>query len=204
MTYPTRAPWATGTMFTYATPPFTGSARKLVLHTMEVAEPAWPRYNNGGGLPHMSWNPGGRAYRQHIPFDRSARTLRSPGVPRSPNINAGVTIQVEIAGFAAAVSDYPDSWYDEVALRVGWLCDNLGIPRSFPLRFTDSPNESVQVDWATWAATSGVVGHQHAPYNDHWDPGDIATRLAPRLADAPVPPKPGAPAFPYPPGQCLF
>lgn len=93
-------------------------------------------------------------------------------------------IQVEIVGYAASVAGYDDAWYRNLREFLGRRCAELGIPYVFPRRFAESYGDAVNVRCtpAEWLDPNlvGIVGHCHAPENDHWDPGPLdLARLAP-------------------------
>jgi len=171
------APWATRSLVLTSTPRFTGSARKITMHSMECGTHrqrcCWPTYGYGSGTPHLSVCPETDQARQHIPFDRSARAMKSPGGGRSPNINSGLNIQVEVSAWARDLERYNDDWYRQLAWWLSRLCENLRIPKTFPFDVGYSSTR-YRVDWPTWRDASGIVFHQNAPFNDHWDaPYDI-------------------------------
>lgn len=174
-----RVPWAAWSPFPgRAGGSTSGNARKITLHTTEGS--GWPSYGGGGSAPHLTVNPATGEARQHIDLDKSAYALSSPGAPTSPNMNAGlIHVQIEIIGYAAQAPTYSRDWYTRLAQWVGWLCDELGVPKAAPWPFAAS-STAVRQTWDTYAAGSGIVGHGHAPYNDHWDPGalDIGLLLA--------------------------
>ena len=182
-------PWATPqTWAAYPGGPITGTARKITLHTTEST--SFPGYSGGAKAPHLTLNPATGEARQHVPLTRSSRALVSPGQPRSPNINAGQHIQIELIGYAARTPGYPDDWYRRLAGWLHWLCADTGTPRVFPWPFSTS-STAVRQSWDRYAPTSGIMGHGHAPFNDHWDPGRLDTqRLARFMGDLDPTPTP--------------
>lgn len=166
------APWATKkTISGQAGQSFTGTARKITLHTTEGS--GLPNYASGGGTPHFTVNPATSEAWQHIALNRSAYTLKSPGTPNSPNINAGVNIQFEIIGYAKNTPAYNDAWYSKLAFWVNWVCDDIGVPKSFFSQFVPNSSGSTRQSQSTWFPASGITGHQNVPGNDHWDPGGL-------------------------------
>jgi hypothetical protein len=185
-------PWATRqTWAGYSGGTLTGSARKITLHTTETL--GWPSYGAGASAPHLTLNPATGEARQHIALNRSARALASPGAPTSPNMNAGSPhIQIEIIGYASQTPNYSDAWYRKLAEWVKWLCDDWRVPVAFPFVFIPSPSGATRQSWSTYAPANGIVGHQHAPFNNHWDPGGIdVARLRKFMAEGTVDPDPG-------------
>lgn len=170
--------------------PIYGTARKLTLHTMEcggVNQPCWPTYR-GGGVPHISTTPGIET-RQHISFARSAYALASPGHPRSPNMNAGLHVQVEVAGRSADVPNYPQWWYEALADTIWKIAVNCRIPVRFPFGYGGGPegygtNGAYRQAWSRYQPASGIIQHSNAPNpNTHWDADGMLKRLAPLLLE---------------------
>ena len=197
------APWADRTLVLTSTPGFTGGAKKITLHTMECGSPSkdcWPSYGNGRSTPHFSLNPGTGHARQHIPMNRSARALVSPGGGRSPNINAGVNIQIEVVGWAKDVyKNYNDDWYKQLAQWLAWICKDQGIEKKFPFNWpltgTYGTSGKGRVSWDRFRTANGIVAHMNAPFNEHWDAPFDQARLGKYLGSSVVitPPKPTPP-----------
>ncbi len=143
----------------------------LVLHTRESPRVGgtypWP--------PHMSIDLTTGVVHQHVEFSRSAYALAHS----EPNRRGGrPTYQVEIVGYARDVPHYPDAWYAALADLVAWFHHNLGVPIAFPKPFAGSDAYGVHGSVrsrtaADWESLTGVVGHQHAFDNRHWDPGRL-------------------------------
>jgi len=169
-------PWAKRTLVLTSTPRFTGTGRKITLHSMECGserQPCWPSYGNGAATPHFSLSPGTGEARQHIPLSRSARALVSPGGGRSPNWNAGVNIQIEVVGWAKDVYRYGDDWYRQLAVWVDAIAREVGVPPvmpySWPLKNGYGVNGAGRVAWDEISRVSGIVAHVNWPFNTHWD-----------------------------------
>lgn len=170
--------------------PFTGSARKITLHTTETAgKPNWAA--QGSGIPHFTLDLAGPCW-QHLPLDIAAYTLS--GGEHSPNSAAGVNIQIEIVGYAKDAPTWSPARYDTLRRLLQWVCSTVGAPMEFPFQFTGSDgygrDGAVRQTWEAFRDADGIVGHSHAPYNDHWDPGDLDTAA---LADPDLPPEPQPP-----------
>lgn len=148
---------------------------RVVLHTWEFSS-RWPGFYHYP--PHLAlwprpFSPTGEAQlRQYIPFNLGAHSIRSTAVEATPH-----TIQVEIAGRASMVPDYPDEWYRDVADVCRWLIDELGVPNEWAdfteMRYgTDAPQ---RWDLDTYKAFSGFCGHGHVGrgVDTHWDPGRL-------------------------------
>jgi len=158
--------------------PFTGTAKKITLHTTETSvKPNWEQQQSG--IPHLTVDLSTGQRWQHLDFGIAAYTLS--GGDKSPNSASGVNIQIEIIGYTKDCPTWSGAKYDELAEILLWLSDNLHIPYEFPLAFSLPKRQS----WATWEPASGILGHCHAPYNNHTDPAELRTEL---LTGAPVTP----------------
>jgi hypothetical protein len=122
----------------------------------------------------------GVAVYQHIALSKAAYALKHTGAAPT---NGAHAIQIELAGTCdphgpKGAYYWPEA--DDTVLRALWqqvgkpLADAFHVPLAAPtfrpypasagangVRFTDSQ----------WLAWSGHCGHQHAPGNDHGDPG---------------------------------
>lgn len=141
---------------------FTGGGAKLVWHTTEGS--SLPSYQ--GSAPHFTIDPRTGTLWQHIPINRAARTLKAGG----PNF--WNTIQVEIIGYARDSQAWPDSAYAHLRSLARWIEANGDVPRTSTVTFTDAANVK-RLSPDAFKAYSGHIGHQHAPGNDHWDPGRL-------------------------------
>ncbi len=163
---------------------FVGSARKVTLHTTEsTVKPPWEAMQSG--IPHFTLDTvAGRVW-QHLPLHTSAYTMK--GGEHSVNTESGINIQIEMIGTASRVKEWTDNQYEQLENMLQWLNVNLGIPHSFPAVFNEQAHIQ-RMSWEVWEPMSGVLGHQHAPYNDHWDPGPIDVRRLTRDELPPVDP----------------
>lgn len=132
-------------------------------------KPNWEAQQSG--IPHLTVDLDSGQRWQHLPFDLAAYTLS--GGDNSPNSASGVNIQIEIIGFTADCPHWDYVVYEELRQILEWLCENLGIPYQFPLVFTSDERQT----WAGWEPTFGILGHCHAPYNDHSDPTGLRVDL---------------------------
>lgn len=141
---------------------FTGGGRKLVWHTTEGS--SLPDYQ--GSTPHFTINPKTGALWQHVPIDRAAKTLKAGG----PNFWG--TIQVEIVGFARDSHAWSAVEYSRLRELARWIERNGDVPRKCTVTFTDAAGVK-RLSADAFKAYAGHIGHQHAPGNDHWDPGKL-------------------------------
>lgn len=145
---------------------------KLVLHTTEGGSyPNWG-YNKSS---HVTIHPRQRTWRQHRRLDQPAWTLKAPAGAVSTNSMGA--IQIEIIGYAATIKDLDG---DDLAYLIGFIrfiLAQTGIQATCTVLFggneTAGVNGKYRMSAAAWTAYRGILGHQHVPNNDHWDPGDI-------------------------------
>lgn len=155
--------------------PFVGLAKKITLHTTETsAKPNWQAQQSG--IPHLTVDlQDSSKLWQHLDFGIAAYTLT--GGEHSPNSDSGQNVQIEIIGFASQSPGWSVPAYTALAGILEWLCDNTGVPYVFPVPFGPNGDQD-RLGWdGQWEIVSGILGHEHVPYNDHWDPGDLNTDL---------------------------
>lgn len=128
---------------------------------------------------HIEYKPLTREWRQNIPFDKAARSLRNPRMSpdTETNRNGKVCIQISIHARAANASDWSVETEDDLAAFIAWCYLNWGIEPVLPVPFRGSEcsgrNSRCRLSIAEWEAFSGWCGHQHVTENTHWDPGEI-------------------------------
>jgi hypothetical protein len=193
--------------------PFTGGPAKGVLHTTESN--GWPDYRGGTVAPHVTVRLDVAArrllVRQHIPFDRAAKSLRND--PDGVQTNRDSAIQLELVGTCdpSFIGAYYWPRADDYALaalaRLMRVIEAMtGIRRraagswpSYPFAYgADAPQRFTLPQWDAW---DGWCGHMHVPENTHGDPGSLNMS---RLIGSPGPKRPPrhktvdkhAPAYP--------
>lgn len=167
---------------------------KLLLHSTEGGTYASARgsYSNNRFAPNVTAGPDPNRHQtvkawQHLPFNSRSVTLADdPGGIRP---NRDYVIQVEIVGYADLksarrhgpswlhVDSWPD-WYKEgVAEILNDILDAKPIPRRNSVRWLSYPSSygqtSVRLSTSEFDAYAGILGHMHAPENDHGDPGNL-------------------------------
>lgn len=182
---------------------------KLLLHTTESR--GWPAYPSF--QPTLTFNPWmgrGFRWRQHLPINGSASTLANDGSFRT---NRASVCQVEIVGYCdpkQAGSGFHVSKISADALAelgdfLAWLHEQWSVPLriikgwpAYPKSYGRS--NGVRLSAAAFSSFAGVLGHCHAPGNDHGDPGDldVAAILASAVGAPPVV-KPTPPVVVTPP-----
>ncbi len=131
-----------------------------------------PAYD--GSSPHFTLDPAGGALWQHIPINRSARSLEHP--PGSVETNRANAAQVELLGFARDTPSWPRAHYRRIASLARWIEENHGVPRRSGVEFTTTPHRLSSDAWLRYA---GHLGHEHVPAQpaNHWDPGALRIDL---------------------------
>lgn len=142
--------------------PFIDVPPRIVWHTTEGT--SLPVY--AGGQPHFTFDPRTNELHQHIPLNRAAKTLKHPaGTVETNRANA---IQVELRGYAKDTPTWPPLYYERIAKLARWIETNAGVPSVATVPFAVGVPRFTP---GAWLAYTGHCGHQHVPYNDHWDPG---------------------------------
>lgn len=161
-------------------------SRKLLLHTTEggTVEGAIGAYRKNNSWPHLTVDCKRRRVVQHLPLTVAARSLRNtPGGADQTNRDGTILVQIEIIGSAVGpdIGDRDDlEWFGREV--VGPICERHIIPLTAGVRWVSYPasfgtGAAQRLTPAAWDAYSGVLGHQHAPDNDHGDPGAIDIEL---------------------------
>lgn len=150
---------------------FTGGGNKFVLHTTEGGS---LRSNSdllhGVNTPHLVFgvDPGELHWTviQLLPFNRAGKALAN-NAGDGFQTNRANAVQVEIVGFTRDVPQWSDLMYKRLANLFVLTQHRVEIPSKAPCDFSD-PNS--RMGDAQWVSAAGVVGHMHAPDNDHTDP----------------------------------
>lgn len=187
-------PWADATTQfwdeKYPTQTYTGGEPIGLMHSTETG--TWPGYGAGSSAPHLTvrFDPKARTIsaRQHFSTTRPSRALvnKAGGV----QTNNQRVFQIELIGSCdlsfATKHGYlylPDlleeEWArDALAAVLAAASESLGIPLTTSVTWANYPGSygekaAQRLSGEAWEAYSGWLGHQHAPENDHGDPGDI-------------------------------
>lgn len=153
----------------------------LLLHTTEGstiegalaalrAKDAWSHFVYDAGLDRLV---------QCVPLTRAARSLKSGG--SAGTTNRARVIQVEVVGFSAASPQRTDLELRNLGALVARLARVIPFDVAAPLKFygqdagftVASSKAPQRLSWAAWYRFAAICGHQHAPANDHWDPGAL-------------------------------
>lgn len=110
----------------------------------------------------------------HLDLNVAARSLRN--MAGGVQTNTDGVIQIEVVGTATNPAGIDWAWIGEHV--VGPICRTMGIPVHSTVSWVPYPasyglRAAQRLSGAAWTAYQGVLGHQHAPENDHGDPGAI-------------------------------
>lgn len=163
--------------------PYTSPVDKFLIHTTEGTsiEGAVAAYRSNNSWPHLTVECRiGKRYRRcgHLDLSVAARSLKnmSGGV----ETNTDGVIQVEVVGSALSPEFIDWTWF---ALNViEPICQPLHIPCISPVDWPPYPDSygktaEQRLSPGQWTSYSGILGHMHAPENDHGDPGSIPIDL---------------------------
>ncbi|HLU95575.1 MAG TPA: hypothetical protein VKZ89_01895 [Thermobifida alba] len=163
---------------------------KILLHSTEGAsiEGAVSAYRQHRSWPTLTVDCPRRRVVEHLPLNVAARALRNdPGGADETNRDGTIHVQIELVGFAERPASIggPDDleWLGREV--IGPIARLTGVPLRSTVDWVAYPasygkRAAQRLSPTAWDAYSGVLGHQHAPDNDHGDPGriDIARILA--------------------------
>jgi len=159
--------------------PYSSPVDKFLIHTTEGSSIAGAvaAYRANNSWPHLTVDARvGRAptITGHLDLDVAARSLRN--MAGGVQTNTDGVIQIEVVGNAANPAGIDWAWIGEHV--VGPICRTMGIPLHSTVRWVPYPqsygiNAAQRLSPAAWTSFQGVLGHQHAPENDHGDPGAI-------------------------------
>ena len=180
----------------HAAPP-----RVVVVHSTETL--GFPSYNGGAAAPHFTINLVTGEVRQHVPLSWGSRCLavRAGGV-RDVTVNVSGVIQIEVIG--AVTPGYPARYghydipgrYPKDKRAQGYMArllraihDETGIPletsgyaRWVPYPASYGARAAQRLTSFQYRDARGVLGHQHAPANDHGD-GLLGRAVSGRAVD---------------------
>ena len=178
-----------------------GAPPRIVLHTTETR--SLPGYRNGKSAPHFTVGvghvesipklaPGSVRVWQHFPLNRTARALRGAPKPAETNHMGSHCIQIEMITYVGDTTNRPGNrgrlpapLVEAVAGVVRFIVGQIpqidldGHPPPERWRSVGAYGERAPQRFSSseWRRFNGICGHQHVPFNTHWDPGgfDIET-----------------------------
>lgn len=161
---------------------YIGVPWKVVLHTTETK--TIPGYRLGFTAPHLTYYPLARQWVQHTSLYTAARALKRV----STQTNRANALQVEIVCYSSLpiAQSVNGLWVAELSMEhttdlanfVDWCGAEFGVEQKWPLRqafsYAQANVPGFRLSSSQWLAYNGVLGHQHVPTNEHWDPGALA------------------------------
>jgi len=157
------------------------SLEKLLLHTTEG--PGWPAYQGGAVAPNLTVYPDTAnhrlTWRQHWPVNQSSRALRHT---RTQPTNGDHVVQIEMIGTCVPGGPglywpgAPDWALAGIADFLAWLASEWGshlLSSTVNWRAYNASGDSQRLSDSAYNAYRGMLGHEHAPQNDHRDPGAL-------------------------------
>lgn len=175
------------------------SPHSILWHTTETAG-GWPGYSGGGDAPNLTYDPWAHKWRQHFPLNGTARALLNDGGYQT---NRAGVCQIEIscycdpskAGTGKTIATLDEQAYADMYAFSKFMQDEWGIPLACSVVFKPYPssygNNGVRLSQSAFSNYAGHCGHQHAPGNDHGDPGNLdVSRI---IGFSPAPPTPEVP-----------
>lgn len=150
---------------------FTGGGRKFVPHTTEGGSVQ----SNSDLLvrkntPHLLF--GAEPNRDHwtvvqfLPFNVAGKTLGND-TSDGYQTNRANAVQMEIVADTANIPEWSDLMYKRLANVLTLVQHRFPFPTRAPYDFSSTTN---RLSDAEWVKASGILGHMHAPDNDHNDP----------------------------------
>jgi hypothetical protein len=160
-----------------------GSKWSLLLHTTEGSsvQGAISALRAKSAWSHFIYDPNTDYLVQCVSMNRAAKSLRSGG--NFGKTNAARVIQVEIVGSAKDADTWPSNWNENIGKMIARIARSVPFRVEMPLPFygdksgftVASATAKQRLSWPAWYRFDAICGHQHAPRNDHWDPGAINT-----------------------------
>lgn len=148
---------------------FTGGGWKFVLHTTEGGTVSSnDDLLHGVNTPHflLGKEPGRDHFTliQFLALNRAGKTLAN-NTGDGYQTNRARAVQMEVVGATADIPGWSDTMYKRLANVIELVRHRVEIP----LRAPDfsKPRRMGDAEWVDYA---GIVGHVHAPDNDHVDP----------------------------------
>lgn len=187
------------------TAPFDAEAKptwKLLLHTTEGSSYPGARssYVKNKFAPHVTCGAdsnGAFLVMQHLPLSSRATTLSDDSGGIRPNRD--YVIQVEIIGFCDPrwknhelyIHNWSKTYAEHVAYVLKVLLKARPIPKRSTVTWVEYPKSygeraSQRLAPTAFDLYAGILGHQHAPENDHGDPGNLSAFVRQYLIPKPT------------------
>ena len=156
-----------------------GKPNKILLHNTEGTQNGYAAYPSGNKYPaHFTIDLKKKEGYQHF-------SIWQPSLAIASYDRAG-PIQIEIVGFSSSRSPgykaeydlqkFTDEDWDYLAQVLAAISNETGIPLTSTVNWGSGNNR--MSSGSDFSSYEGVLGHMHAPGNDHGDPGNIWDKVA--------------------------
>jgi len=150
-----------------------GKPNKILLHVTEGTTNGYAAYPEGNKHPaHFTVDLKKKEAYQHFSINQPAMAIK--------DYDAAGPVQIEIVGFDAEsnpgyqaeynVKNFTDEDWDYLATLLRAISEQTGIPLTSSVAW--GPH-TARMNTDEFVNYEGILGHMHAPGNDHTDPGDI-------------------------------
>ncbi|MBQ1387735.1 N-acetylmuramoyl-L-alanine amidase [Candidatus Saccharibacteria bacterium] len=149
-----------------------GKPNKILLHSTEGNTNGFAAYGDNKYPAHFTLDPRKKTVSQHF-------SIYQPALAIASHDKSG-PIQIEIVGYSepgspgyseeANLHNFKDEDWDYLAKVLRAISEETGIPLTSSVSWTDGTKRLNDKEFLEY---KGVLGHMHAPDNDHTDPGDI-------------------------------
>ncbi len=155
-----------------------GKPNKILLHYTEGTTGGFAAYPSGNVFPaHFTIDVKKKKIIQAFSIYQPALAIKT--------YDKSAGVQIEIVGFGHekpdseyTLSKFSDEEWDYIASLLVAISKETGIPLKSSVKWAGTPP---RLSPAAFSAYEGVLGHMHAPNNDHDDPGDIWKFLEPAI-----------------------
>lgn len=144
-----------------------GYTPRGLLHKTEGLGDPTSTLDQNGDHPHATIMRDGHVI-QYIPLNLSAKALVHS---RNPETNRASCVQVEIVGLEDGAAPWPAAQLTALRDWMRFVEANFGVERASHVKW--GARGEYRLGDAAWTKLTGWCGHQHAPENDHIDPGAI-------------------------------
>ena len=145
-----------------------GKPNKILLHSTEGTTNGYEAYPAGNKYPaHFTIDLKKKEGYQHFSIYQPALAIK--------DVDQAGPIQIEIVGMSSGDSDYAlskftDEEWNYLATVLKAISEETGIPLTSSVEWGSSAKRMNMDEFTNY---EGILGHMHAPRNDHQDPGDI-------------------------------
>ena len=149
-----------------------GKPNKILLHSTEGHLNGFAAYGDNKYPAHFTIDPRNKTASQHFSIYQPALAIA--------NYDQAGPIQIEIVGYSDPTSagytaeedlrNFSDEDWDYLAMLLQSIANETGIPLTSTVSWADGTPRLSVLDFIQY---EGILGHMHAPGNNHSDPHDI-------------------------------